>query len=253
MKLACLTVSKRTGWGERAADSVLRQTVLPYQWVVVTEKDAIRIRKEINPKRFTDRCRLLVTDAPDPIRLSNLNRSLNYGLKFYCHAKYVIFYQDFIDLQVDCFEKLLAVAAQDERTFVTTATINDDGTDDSRYLGIDKVRQCRPEEWEANVAIAPMKILKKLGGFDEEYDNGWSWDNCNVAERAAMLGCRFLIDETNRPQLLYHPKETSMPTNGLRHAQNMAAIRQGRKPLKLKYLTVKEPTSWDRRIPKAED
>lgn len=251
MKVACLTVTKRIGWGQGAAKSILSQTLLPSQWIIVTEGYAGILKKEIDQAQFWNKCSTLITNAPPQIRLSNLNRSLNYGLRNYIHAKYVIFYQDFIDLPEDCFEKLVEIASQDERTFVTTATINDDGTDDSRYTGQNIVRQCRPEEWEANVAIAPMKIIKQLGGFDEEYDNGWSWDNCNLAERAAMLGCRFLVDETNRPQLLYHPKVTDMPTNGLRHQQNMTAIRAGKKPLKLNYLSTTEKSPWDKR-PKAK-
>lgn len=250
MKLAVLTVTKRTGWGERAAQSILTQTLLPSQWIIITEDIAGEIKRELNPDQFWNKCSTLISNSPPQIRLSNLNRSLNYGLRNYVHAKYIIFYQDYIDLQPDCFEKLVAVASQDERTFVTTATINDDGTDDSRYTGQDTVRQCRPEEWEANVAIAPMRIIKQLGGFDEEYDNGWSWDNCNLAERAAMLGARFLVDETNRPQLLHHPKVTDMPTNGLRHQRTMAAIRAGKKPLKLDYLSTKQKSYWDKRADK---
>lgn len=111
-------------------------------------------------------------------------------------------------------------------------------SDDGRYTGIDLPRPCTPSEWEANVAIAPMRMLRSLGGFDEDYDWGWSWDNVNVAERAAMLGAKFILDESNRPTLYPHEMSSheTLPKNGERHARTMRNIREGRKPLKLNYL-----------------
>lgn len=228
-----LTVSKRTGWELVAMQALINQTswspIIP--WVIVTEKvlnkELYELQKDIgNPQ---------LSPAPKQIRASNLNRSLNFGLK-QIQSDYVIFYQDFIDLPEGCFEKLLSCA--DERTFVTTATINPDGSNDARYSGADTVHRIRPEFWEANVAIAPMKIIRELGGFEEELDNGWAWDNVHLAQRAAMLGCRFLIDETNRPQLLAHEltSKLKLELNDKRCANSIAAIRMGKAPLRLNYL-----------------
>jgi len=228
-----LTVSKRTGWEELAVESINAQTVVmePIRWFIVHEepwnyKEGVFADLNVgwNPVK-----------APPKLRLSNLNASLNAGLRL-IDTDYVIFYQDFIKLAPDCFEKLLDLV--NERTFVTTCTPNYDGTDDGRYTGLAGPRACRPEEWETNVAVAPLKALQELGGFDEEYDNGWSWDNVNVAQRAAMLGYRFLLDESNRPQLLPHEqkdKET-LPLNMERHSRTIKMIRSGQKPLKLNYL-----------------
>lgn len=229
MKFSVLTVSKRTGWENDALQQILKQTVNPKEWVIVAEDSAgIELPESI-------KLNWKLIEAPPKIRLSNLNASLNAGLRR-IKSDYVIFYQDFIGLPRDCFEKLLNLS--DERTFVTTCTPNYDGSDDGRYTGQNIPRPCRPEEWEANVAIAPMKVLRELGGFDEEYDNGWSWDNVNIAQRAAMLGCQFILDESNRPKLYPHEqtdKET-LPLNLERHRATMEAIRKGKKPLKLKYL-----------------
>lgn len=210
---AVLTVSKRDGWLKDAKEQISNQTVQPNDWVIIQEG----------------------VNAPEKVRLSNLNASLNAGLRL-INTDYVIFYQDFIQLPEDCFEKLLSLV--DERTLVTTCTPNYDGSDDGRYTGTDEPRRCRPEEWEANVAIAPMKILKLLGGFEEELDNGWSWDNVNLAQRAAMLGCRFILDESNRPKLLPHEQTSKLeiPINLDRHNRIMKEIRDGKRPLKCNYL-----------------
>lgn len=212
-----LTVSKRTGWEKLADWSIRKQTEQPELWVVVAE-DALRVKDA------------LVVLAPKRSRLSNLNASLNEGLR-HIDSDYVIFYQDFIELQEDCFEKLLNLA--DEKTFVTTCTPNYDGSDDGRYTGVDGPRPCRPEEWEANIAIAPMGMIRDLGGFWTEMDWGWSWDNVDLAKRAAMLGARFIIDESNRPKLYPHEMSShnTLEPNGARCDKHIADIRAGRLPI----------------------
>lgn len=222
-----LTVTKRTAWFRRAREQYYAQTVQP-RWVIVNEPNC-KPRSGEPAEWFT---------APIKQRRSNLNASLNRGLRR-VKTPYVIFYQDFIDLPKDCFEKLIR-AAKETGGFVTTATINPDGNHDMRYLGLDILHECKPEEWEANVAIAPMQAILELGGFDESYDDGWSWDNVNLAERAAMLGYKFYIDESIKPQLLFHPKEPdldpSIPLNGGYHERRMAEIRSGEYPLQLPHL-----------------
>lgn len=233
-KVAVLTVSKRTGWEHNAEECLNWQIFQNFEWVVVTED------------KYSHSCLQFINGhptkhiyAPKKTRVSNLNASLNEGLSHCLDTDYVIFYQDFIDLPPDCFQKLVDVAEQ-TGMFVTTATINHDGTMDGRYTGTDEVHPCEPSHWEANVAIAPMKAIKELGGFDEEYDNGWSWDNVNLAERARLLGYKFCIDESNKPQLLYHPKEPDvnpdLKPNGDLHAKLMEHIRSGAKPIRLNYL-----------------
>lgn len=208
-----LTVTKRTGWEAMAAESIERQTIQPEDWVIIQEG----------------------VNAPPKTRPSNLNASLNAGLR-QIKSDYVIFYQDFIELQEDCFEKLLNLV--NEKTFVTTCTPNYDGSDDGRYTGVNQPRPCLPEEWEANVAIAPMALLEELGGFEEELDWGWSWDNVHLAKRAAMLGARFIIDESNRPKLLPHEMKSreGLTLNGEWCDKDIELIRQGKKPIKLPYL-----------------
>src|SRR3954464_144397 len=125
-KFSVLTVTKREGWEEVAQKSIESQTVQPDKWIVVTEEDII-----------IGRIPAIVISAPPKVRASNLNASLNLGLR-YVDTDYVIFYQDFIELQPTCFEQLLELVT--ERTFVTTCTPNYDGSDDGRYTGLDKPR-----------------------------------------------------------------------------------------------------------------
>lgn len=246
--ISILTVTKRDGWQGPAVRSLQRNFMSLgkkkghpafYEWVIVAEDTGTKNMKWLQeealvPIPFT----ILQAPPKKEGNFSNLSSSNNAGLKM-CVGEYVVFYQDFIELEPDCLEKLVALATP--TTFVTTLTRNPEGElEDGRYTWQDEVRTCWPEEWEENVGLAPMAILRELGGYDEEYDQGWAWNNCNVAERAEMLGCNFLLDETNRPQLLYHKKEPElnpdMPLNRELHLQRMKDIRDGKFPIRLNYL-----------------
>lgn len=223
-----LTVSKRNGWFERACEQVAKQTVKPDKWIIVPEGD-------FGSWHGNYPCPVEFWPAPPQIRASNLNASLNEGLR-HVDSEYVIFYQDFIDLNKNSFAKLLKLV--DEWTFVTTCTPNYDGSNDDRFTGVKKPRICSPREWETNVAIAPMKAIHELGGFEEELDNGWSWDNVNLAERASMIGYGFICDESNRPKLLPHEQTSklNMETNAQRSADILSEIERGIRPIKCNYL-----------------
>ena len=234
-----LTVTKRTGWYDIALESILKQDV-DVHWVIVDEN--LPLSKERQTLKL-DGDRFLMTtylSAPPKTRISNLNASLNKGLRF-CQTDYVVFYQDFIILHDSCLNDLYDMCTGLGDAFVSTCTKNPPGErEDPRYLGVDCIRPAVPDEWEANVAIAPMRAMQQLGGFEEELDEGWSWDNVNVAERAQMLGYSFYVDEGNRPQLLHHEKEPvlnpELTGNGERNAQIIREIKTGKRPIQLPYL-----------------
>lgn len=224
-KVSVLTVSARNDWEQLAIESLKRQTYQDFEWIVVHE----------NPDSL-DILPAEVIKAPLARRNNNLNASNNEGIR-HCNGDYIVFYQDWIELESDCIEKLLDLT--DHQTFVTTLTRNADGKDDMRYTGADCPRPCLPEEWEENVAIAPKQVFYELGGYDEEYDWGWAWDNVNIAERASLLGYKFILDESNRPQLHPHDRierSHNLEPNGERHAQTMRDIKSGLRPLHNTYL-----------------
>lgn len=236
MSFSVLTVTRRQGWEEIARRSIEHQTVKPDNWIIVSETDPMKdLHVSELWKASKDEFQITLLKSPDkkPGMKSNLNASLNEGLRN-IHSDYVIFYQDFIDLQPDCFEQLIEFASP--ITFVTTIDRNPDGSMGPRYEGIDEDWPCQPEQWEANVSIAPMGILRELGGFDEEYDRGWSWDNVNIAERAALLDCDFILDEKNIIQLHEHDQSPIKQLNGDFHVQRMEQINNGDFPLRLDYI-----------------
>ena len=54
-----------------------------------------------------------------------------------------------------------------------------------------------PVEWEANWGAFPKKAWVDIGGFDEDFDASWGYDNCNFAERCQIAGYHVFLDTLN--------------------------------------------------------
>lgn len=68
-----------------------------------------------------------------------------------------------------------------------------------------------PHEWEADLASAPRKAFFDIGGYDEAFCDGWSWDNVEVSYRAGAVGYKFRCDNTVAGVAIDHDKEIKHP------------------------------------------
>lgn len=68
-----------------------------------------------------------------------------------------------------------------------------------------------PHEWEADLAVTPRKAFFDIGGYDEAYCDGWSWDNVEVAYRASACGYKFRCDNAVAGIAIDHDKEIKHP------------------------------------------
>lgn len=87
--------------------------------------------------------------------------------------------------------------------------------------------------WEIDWASAPLEALKAIGGFDEELDKGWSYDNVNVGLRADLAGYKFAVLKDNPAVHFSHNKVTPHPflpqQDANLHNQRLDEIRRGLK------------------------
>lgn len=51
------------------------------------------------------------------------------------------------------------------------------------------------EYWEADFASAPLSVFFEVGGYDERFNGGWSWDNVEIAYRIEKTGRRFYSEQ----------------------------------------------------------
>jgi len=63
-----------------------------------------------------------------------------------------------------------------------------------------------PLHWEANWGSFPLAAWRAVGGFDEDFDAGWGYDNVNFAERCQMAGYHIFLDTENEVRALDHQR-----------------------------------------------
>jgi len=68
-----------------------------------------------------------------------------------------------------------------------------------------------PREWEIDLACAPKKMFFDIGGFDEEFCRGWSFDNVELAYRASKAGYEFYCDNSKWGVAIDHDKKHKHP------------------------------------------
>lgn len=75
-------------------------------------------------------------------------------------------------------------------------------------------REIQPFEWEADLASAPLKAFYDIGGYDEAFCDGWSWDNVEVGYRAKAAGYNFMCDNNTSGVAIDHDKVIEHPFRG---------------------------------------
>lgn len=97
-----------------------------------------------------------------------------------------------------------------------------------------------PHYWEADFACAPTQAFFDVGGYDEDFNNGWSWDNVEVARRIARTGRRFFCERgivgvaLQHDKLRPHPFRRTLESNEKR--AEASKYRCDRGEFKLSYI-----------------
>ena len=170
----------------------------------------------------------------------DLNAAMNRML---CRAKgeLVVIVQDYITFPSFALGEMWTEHEAEPLAFTTypMGKLQKDGTIkyDWRYGG--EYRRIAGFEWETDFAMAPLEMFKAIGGYDELYDAGWSWDNASVGIRGELAGyvpaCRpdILAAAVDHDALFAHPFR-GKNENGDLHQRREKVYREG--GWKLHYL-----------------
>lgn len=216
MRVSIVYPTARFGGLDILYDNLTRQTYQDFECIVV---DELKRSKDlfIIPKTK-------IIDAPEktPGMYWNLDKSLNHAIR-QTHGDLIVLLNDFIWLPDDALERLVRVHDEDKPCLVTGVGHQylidkpEDFNPEGRYAIWSKypgkptgervftdprvkgkgVYVCTPVEWEGNWACFAKEIWQKIGGFDEEFDAGWGYDNVNFAERAQLAGYNTFLDLEN--------------------------------------------------------
>ena len=83
--------------------------------------------------------------------------------------------------------------------------------------------EIEPRMWEADFASAPKSMFYDIGGFDEEFNKGWSWENVEVAIRAYAAGYKFELHNSFRTVSLRHDELRENPFRNKRENNDKRA------------------------------
>lgn len=104
-----------------------------------------------------------------------------------------------------------------------------------------------PDHWEIDFASAPKALFYDVGGFDEDFNNGWSWENVELAYRASLAGYKFEVSNVtegvafDHDAHMPHPFRTTLEPNNRRATKSRVMADAGR--IKLDYLPLTTPES----------
>ena len=104
-------------------------------------------------------------------------------------------------------------------------------------------------EFELNWAAFARTVAEDIGGFNEEFDHGFAYDNTEFAFRALTIGKEMWLDPTNYAEALNHwelfpaaddpfvpEREQAVQENNLRYKAYVEAVKLGQAPIYMNYL-----------------
>lgn len=158
-KISIITPSIRPRGLEMVQECLKRQTFTDFEWLV-------EIGLGLKP---------------------DLNQAMNKMLRR-ATGEIVVSWQDYIKAP----DNALEVIASLPRQFITYPVGKTLDWKNVKWDWRENVtKSIEPHQWEADFASFPLQALKDIGGYDEDFDRGWSSDNVIVAERASQRGYTF--------------------------------------------------------------
>lgn len=222
MRTSVIYCTARKGGFDILSESIAHQTHDDIELIIVDEL------RRFSPERMNTEGFLYIEPPPKkPDTHWNLSASLNAGVRA-ASGELIILLQDYIYVPPDGIEKYIRRFEQEGPRCLVTGISDqfasppaDDPQGDwsiwSKFPGppsgelIFKDPRNRdrggffvtiPLEWEANWGMFPKQAWLDVGGFDERYDAGWGYDNCDFSDRCQHAGYRIFLDCDN-PVLCY--------------------------------------------------
>jgi hypothetical protein len=138
----------------------------------------------------------------------------------------IVSVQDYIKLPDDAIEKLWNAYLKEPDVFWTCPVGK---TKDWEHITWDwriDADDINWQEWEIDFGAASKKALFDIGGFEEELDEYWGFDNCIPAKRAELKGYTFKCLKDNKAVAYDHNAFEEHPFMSLRNEMAYNAILQ---------------------------
>lgn len=180
-----------------------------------------------------------IYDISKPKKKADFNKVMNKLLKK-SKGELIVFLQDYIRIERFGLNYFWSAYKENPKTFFTGPvgkTLNFKNIKWDWRLHRSLEEPLNFMEWEIDWGAAPRDALFEIGGFDEEMDNYWGFDNVNLGLRAEMAGYKFMNIPNNFTVAYDHDAKMEHPFRKLRnpdfHNQRLDEFRRG---LKIDYL-----------------
>ena len=186
--ISILTPSIRPEGLRDVMESLERQTVQDFEWLV---------------------------EIGTPWRGHDLSRAMNRMLRR-AKGDLIVIHQDYIRSPDKALERVLEAHRLSPRTLYTYPVSKTHAS----YADLKRDWRSQTDgeipyyQWETDFASAPRQAFLDVGGYDEEFDQGWSWENANLAHRASKAGYLFRCDQELECVAWDHDAEMTHPFRG---------------------------------------
>ena len=175
----------------------------------------------------------------DPNDPPNFNQAMNRMIRK-AQGELIVILQDYIQIKKNGLEMFWEAYQKNPTVFFTAPvgkTLTGDAVEWDWRAHTNEDVELNFAEWEIDWGCAPKKLLIEVGGFDEELDKYWGFDNVNIGERIVMAGYKIKNLPKNKAVSVDHNKFINHPYQKLRnpefHNSRLQDIRMG---LKINYL-----------------
>ena len=218
-KVSVITPTIREGWWRIMAENLSAQTYKNLEWLIVDdyEKDRGWVADKYAKKYHLNIRYLRGHDKYS--RKCGLVRANNVGWKN-SEGELLVWLQDFILIPPNGIEQLVDLYRYNPDALLAPADIyydvakpnmnnkEDWWPDDPQIMGKESWRNSRvqqaglresdnPWDYEANYGAIPKHVLDSLNGWWEFMDDGFGFDNTELALRALQSGYRLIVDDMN--------------------------------------------------------
>jgi hypothetical protein len=144
--------------------------------------------------------------VPGPV--PDLCRSCNDALRD-ARGELIVFVQDYIKLAPDALQRAwmnykkhpnTAFTSPVGKTFDWISVV----WEWRKHTPIDTVLEYY--QWEIDFGYIAKSAILEVGGFDEDYDSGFGWENVDLAYRLSKMGVEFRCDPDNLAVALDHDR-----------------------------------------------
>ena len=133
--------------------------------------------------------------------VSDLNAAFNRLIR-QSRGELIVFLEDFTKIQPNGLSKFWEAYQKEPKFYTAPVGKTKDWKNVEWDWRTSEVAQMDWRMWEIDWACAPKKALYDIGGFDEDLDRGWGFDNVSVGYRAYLKGYKFECLKDN-PAIAY--------------------------------------------------